>query len=101
MSVDETVAIVLEAFRAVEQRDDRRLNELYHPEVEFHWPGSLPFGGSSRGPARDRPSRSWSEVRDPLQVLLRRSCCAAIPRVGRSRGKTAIKKAAAATVIHR
>jgi ketosteroid isomerase-like protein len=91
MSVDETVAIVLEAFRAVEQRDDRRLNELYHPEVEFHWPGSLPFGGSSRGPARDRPSRSWSEVWDPRSDSSRRP----------KQRKDAIKKAAAATVIHR
>jgi ketosteroid isomerase-like protein len=67
MSVDESVAIVLAAFRAVEQRDEQRLLELYHPEVEFHWPPSLPFGGSSRGRRRDRSGPSWSEVWDPLQ----------------------------------
>jgi uncharacterized protein len=67
MSVDDSVAIVLEAFRAVEQRDEQRLLDLYHPEVEFHWPASLPFGGSRRAGARDRPALSWSETWDPLQ----------------------------------
>ena len=42
MSSRENIAIVLEAFRAVEHRDRERLNELYHPEVEFHWPPWLP-----------------------------------------------------------
>lgn len=67
MSVDESVAIVLEAFRAVEQRDEQRLQELYHPEVEFHWTPSLPYGGSSRGGVRARPRPSWSDVWEPLQ----------------------------------
>jgi len=67
MSVEESVAIVLEAFRAVEQRDDQRLEELYDAEVEFHWPPSLPYGGSSRGGVRDTPGPSWSEVWEPLQ----------------------------------
>jgi ketosteroid isomerase-like protein len=67
MSVDESVAIVLEAFRAVEQRDEQRLQELYDPEVEFHWAPSLSYGGSSRGGVRERPGPSWSEVWEPLQ----------------------------------
>jgi ketosteroid isomerase-like protein len=67
MSASESVAIVLEAFRAVEQRDKQRLFELYHPEVEFHWTPSLPFGGSTRAGVRDRPGPSWSEVWEPLQ----------------------------------
>jgi ketosteroid isomerase-like protein len=67
MSVDNSVAIVLAAFEAVERRDQQRLRELYHPEVEFHWPASLPFGGSSRGGVRDQPGPSWSEVWEPLQ----------------------------------
>jgi ketosteroid isomerase-like protein len=59
VSASESVAIVLEAFRAVEERNEDRLRELYHPELEFHWTPSLPFGRSS-GP-------SWSEVWDSLQ----------------------------------
>jgi hypothetical protein len=38
MSECESVRIVLEAFNAVEQRDEPRLVRLYHPDVEFHWP---------------------------------------------------------------
>jgi ketosteroid isomerase-like protein len=71
MSAYESVAIVLEAFRAVERRDERRLSELYHPEVEFHWTPSLPFGGSTRRGAKDRPGPSWSEVWEPLQPTKR------------------------------
>jgi uncharacterized protein len=67
VTVADTINIVLEAFDAVERRDRRRLLELYHPDVEFHWPASLPYGGSSRG-ADSTPGRStWSQVWDPLQ----------------------------------
>jgi ketosteroid isomerase-like protein len=66
-NADESVAIVLEAFRAVEERDEERLRELYHPEVEFHWTPSLPFGGSWRSGVGDRAGPSWSEVWEPLQ----------------------------------
>jgi ketosteroid isomerase-like protein len=58
MGAKESVAIVLEAFRAVEQRDEHRLLELFHPEVEFHWTPSLPFGGSTAGGIEDRPGPS-------------------------------------------
>jgi ketosteroid isomerase-like protein len=62
VSVDESVSIVLEAFRAVEQRHEQRLRELCHPEVTFHWPPSLPFGASQSG-----VSDSWSRVWDRVQ----------------------------------
>jgi ketosteroid isomerase-like protein len=67
MSESDSVAIVLEAFRAVEQRDEERLLELYHPAVEFHWPPSLPFGGSTPAGGADSRRPSWSDVWDPLQ----------------------------------
>ncbi len=67
MTATESVAIVLDAFRAVEERDEQRLFELYHPEVEFHWAPSLAFGGSTRSGVKDRPGPSWSEVWEPLQ----------------------------------
>jgi ketosteroid isomerase-like protein len=61
--------IVMAAFAAVERRDERRLAELYHPEVEFHWPPSLPYGGSVHGAAAlqagDRTG--FDQVWDPLQ----------------------------------
>jgi uncharacterized protein len=67
MSASESVAIVLEAFKAVEERDRQRLLELYDPAVAFHWTPSLPFGGSTRRGVRERPGPGWSEVWDPLQ----------------------------------
>jgi hypothetical protein len=66
VETNESVQVVLEAFHAVEDRDERRLLELYHPEVEFHWPASLPYGGSFRADSRT-PGQGWSEVWDPLQ----------------------------------
>jgi ketosteroid isomerase-like protein len=67
MTTSESVAIVMDAFRAVEEWDDQRLFALYHPEVEFLWPPSLPFGGTARGGVKDRPGPGWSEVWRPLQ----------------------------------
>jgi ketosteroid isomerase-like protein len=67
MNANESVAIVLEAFTAVEEWDNQRLLELYHPEIEFHWPPSLPFGGSTRGSVDERSGPGWSEVWRPLQ----------------------------------
>src|SRR5260370_932035 len=46
MSRTASTDIVMAAFAAVERRDERRLAELYHPEIEFHWPPSLPYGGA-------------------------------------------------------
>lgn len=69
MSTRASSEIVLAAFDAVEQRDEHRLAELYHPEVEFHWPPSLPYGGSSGGAAalQARNRTGWDQVWDPLQ----------------------------------
>jgi ketosteroid isomerase-like protein len=74
MSASESVPIVLAAFRAVEQRDQQRQLELYHPEVEFHWAPSLPFGGASRGGVKDRPGPSWSQAWEPLQPTTAERC---------------------------
>ena len=69
MSRQESIAIVLEAFRAVESRDEERLRALYHPEVEFHWPPSLQYGGTFRGAglAATRQGPTWDAIWDPLQ----------------------------------
>jgi ketosteroid isomerase-like protein len=69
MSRTPSADIVMAAFAAVERRDERRLAELYHPEVEFCWPPSLPYGGSVHGAtalqAGDRAG--FGQVWDPLQ----------------------------------
>jgi uncharacterized protein len=62
---EESVRVVLETFRAIEDRDVMRLLELYHPDLEFHWPTSLPYGGSFR--ADGAVAQGWSEAWIPLQ----------------------------------
>jgi uncharacterized protein len=67
------VEVVLDAFRAVEERDRGALFELYHDDVEFHEAPSLPYGGSVRGKAAIRaqletsPEETWLGTWGPLQ----------------------------------
>jgi len=56
---------MLEIFSAIERRDQQRVFELCQPDVEFHWPPSLPYGGMSRGLAAD--SLTWSTTWLSLQ----------------------------------
>jgi uncharacterized protein len=69
----DSVDVVLQAFRAVEERDRERLFALYHPEVEFAEAPSLPYGGFSRGRQEIReqlersPQQTWLGTWDPLQ----------------------------------
>ena len=61
--------IVMAAFAAVEERDERRLAVLYHPEVQFHWPPSLPYGGFLDGAAALQADHrtGFDQIWDPLQ----------------------------------
>ncbi len=59
MSVAANRNLLLDVFRAIEQRDDKRFRELLHPDFALHWPPSLPYGGSK--------ARTWSEIWEPLQ----------------------------------
>ncbi len=61
----ENVDVMLEIFKAIERRNPQRVLELTHPDVEFHWPPSLPYGGTSRGPKLEGPT--WGKTWDPLQ----------------------------------
>lgn len=66
---DRNVQVILEIFRALEQRDpnrrsvDEREDALYQPDVEFHWPSALPYGGTFRG----KDAAVWSATWNPLQ----------------------------------
>lgn len=67
---EKNVEVMLEIFNAIEHRDPHRPDPqqalaLFHPDVEFHWPPSLPYGGTSRGLQVSRPS--WGGTWDPLQ----------------------------------
>ncbi|MPZ58767.1 MAG: hypothetical protein GEU91_20200 [Rhizobiales bacterium] len=59
--------IVLDVLDAVEARDVERLGALYHPEIEFNWPPSLPYGGTHRGADVSTMSYRFAGVWAPLQ----------------------------------
>jgi len=66
----ENEKLVLEVFGAIERRDPqhpdpRPLLDLCAPDIEFHWPASLPYGGTRRGLTRSGPS--WDQIWGPLQ----------------------------------
>lgn len=68
MDMKEPVDVVLKCFEAVERRDNQRLADLLHPDVEFHWPPSLPYGGAFRSrEAVNSQHPTWSETWEPLQ----------------------------------
>jgi ketosteroid isomerase-like protein len=58
--------VILDLFSAIEERDAERILGIYHPEAEFHWPASLPYGGSSRG-LGEPGVRTWQDSWLPLQ----------------------------------
>jgi ketosteroid isomerase-like protein len=63
-SPDSNIQTILRVFAAVEHQDQKRMLELCAPDVEFHWPKSLPYGRqvgtlTSCGP-------SWDETWAPL-----------------------------------
>ncbi len=59
--------IVLRTFQAVERRDRELLLALYHPEVEFHEPPSLPYGGTFLGKEATAAAQGWLETWGPVQ----------------------------------
>jgi uncharacterized protein len=71
MSTEENnVEVILGIFNAIEHRDPQRPDRqiglaLLHPDVEFHWPPSLPYGGTSRGLPIEGPT--WGDTWDALQ----------------------------------
>jgi len=68
---DRNVKVMLDLFRAIEERDPNHRNverELgfYQPDVEFHWPPALPYGGTFRG-LTQRGGGDWSATWNALQ----------------------------------
>jgi len=59
MNAQANAELMREIFRAIEGRDLQRVLGLCHPDVEFQWPPSLPYGREAR--------RSWADTWIPLQ----------------------------------
>jgi len=69
MTPAKNVEVMLEIFRRIERRDPQRPQDgpaaLFHPDIELHWPPSLPYGGVAHGLAPEGPT--WGETWTPLQ----------------------------------
>ena len=62
------VDVVLQVFRSVEERNPRLAAEVYHDDLEFHWPRPLPYAGSSYGLTASLERRpGWAETWNPFQ----------------------------------
>lgn len=59
--------VVLDVLAAIESRDRGRLERLYHPDIEFHWPPSLPYGGVHRGADVATMSEIFAQIWTPLR----------------------------------
>src|SRR5262245_23943317 len=65
MSVQANVAVMGEIFGAIERRDEKRVVELFDPEIVLHWPPSLPYGGTVHGLKPRAPT--WADTWNSLQ----------------------------------
>jgi ketosteroid isomerase-like protein len=65
MTARENVEVIREVFRAIETRDLARLTSLVDPTAEFHWPPSLPYGGTV--PLLPPAGPTWADTWIPLQ----------------------------------
>jgi len=69
-TAEKNVQVMMQIFEAVEHRDPNHVDVekqrlLFQPDVEFHWPSSLPYGGVTRGLIH--PGPNWSDTWNPLQ----------------------------------
>ncbi len=62
------VDVVLQVFRSVEERNPQLAAEVFHDDLEFHWPRPLPYAGSSYGLQASLARRpGWAETWDRFQ----------------------------------
>jgi ketosteroid isomerase-like protein len=61
---DKHVDLIKRLFEAIERRDRERFAACLHPDCEFTWPPSLPYGGTV---AASAPGPGWLETWAPLQ----------------------------------
>jgi ketosteroid isomerase-like protein len=64
---NESARVVMEALCLIEQRQLKRLGDLYHPQIEFHWPPGLPYSGDFTGPSVERMTERFAQTWTSLQ----------------------------------
>ena len=66
MNTAQDIEVIRGIFDAVERRDQERFAQLCTPDLELHWPPSLPYGGVSRGDGTRESG--WQDTWAPLQL---------------------------------
>lgn len=62
------VDVVMQVFRSVEERNPQLAAEVFHEDLEFHWPRPLPYAGSTYGLQASLARRpGWSQTWDRFQ----------------------------------
>lgn len=59
--------VVLAMLHAIAERQVDRLPQFYHPEISFHWPPGLPYGGTYAGATVAAMSQLFRSIWQPLQ----------------------------------
>lgn len=59
------VEVMLKLFAGIESRDERKVFGCVQPDVQFHWPPSLPYAGVFKGLASN--GGPWATAWTPLQ----------------------------------
>jgi len=66
---DRNITVMLNLFKAIEDRNRNQQDierSFYQPDVEFHWPAALPYGGTVHG-LSGSGGRDWNATWTPLQ----------------------------------
>lgn len=66
MSTSNNADVMRAIFKTIETRDLEGFAALCHPDLELHWPPSLPYGGVSSGEPR-AGQKGWGQTWAPLQ----------------------------------
>jgi ketosteroid isomerase-like protein len=67
MSAQQSADVVMRILQAIERRQLDRLPDLFHPEIEFHWPPGLPHSGDFTGSAVAEGNKRFAATWMPLQ----------------------------------
>ena len=58
---------VMEMLNAIERRDQQTILSRFHPEIAFHWPPGLPYGGDHTGADVQKMMLLFGQVWEPLR----------------------------------
>jgi hypothetical protein len=58
---------MLTLLAAIERREGELIQQLYHPDIEFHWPPGLPYSGVYKGGTLGKMQECFGSIWTALQ----------------------------------